>query len=63
MSQFAAMNQFVAHDGIYMLSHSVGLPLVGGSRRRPVPFGSHGSAVMPIYGITGWQRLLLFDNS
>ena len=23
------MNQFVAHEGIYMLSHSVGLPLVG----------------------------------
>ena len=32
MSQFAAMNQFVAHDGIYMLSHSVGLPLVGGEQ-------------------------------
>ena len=23
------MNQFIAHEGIYMLSHSVGLPLVG----------------------------------
>jgi len=32
MSQFAVMNQFVAHDGIYMLSHSVGLPLVGGEQ-------------------------------
>ncbi len=32
MSQLAAMNQFVAHDGIYMLSHSVGLPLVGGEQ-------------------------------
>jgi hypothetical protein len=47
------MSQFIAHQGIYLLSHSVGLPLVGAEQAASSAFGSHGRVVMAIYGITG----------